>query len=82
MVVNIKDDTNSDNFEEINTVKKYFVRIFSVLSKETRKNLMNLKVSEEKRKKIKKELAFLSKEKQKAYLDELHQIYNRMVKDI
>ena len=34
------------------------------------------------RSKIKKELAFLSKEKQKAYLDELHQIYNRMVKDI
>ena len=82
MVVNIKDDTNSGNFQETNTVKRYFARIFSVLSKETREKLMKLNVSEEKRKKIKKELAFLSKEKQKAYLDELHQIYNRMVKDI
>ena len=82
MVVNIKGETNSGNFEETNTVKRYFARIFSVLSKETREKLMNLNVSEEKRRKIKKELAFLSKNRQKAYLEELFLIYNRKVKDI
>ncbi|MFX0135252.1 MAG: hypothetical protein ACFFDN_16530 [Candidatus Hodarchaeota archaeon] len=70
-MVNIKDNTNKGNFEEISTVKKYFARIFSVLSKEVREKLLNLNVSEEKRKKIKKELAFLSNKKQKEYLDEL-----------
>lgn len=78
----IKEDVNNKNFEEISAVKKYFSRIFTILSKEIREKLMNLNVSEEKRKMIKKELAFLSKEKQKEYLDELYRIYNRMVKDI
>ena len=70
-MVKINDDINNKNFEEIKTVKKYFARIFTILSKEIREKLLNLNVSEEKRKKIKKELAFLSKKKQKEYLDEL-----------
>jgi hypothetical protein len=78
-VVKIKRDMNNKNFEENKVVKKYFSRIFTVLSKDIREKLMNLNVSEKKRKKIKKELVFLSKEKQKEYLDELYRIYNRIV---
>ena len=70
---------NNKNFEENKVVKKYFSRIFTVLTKDIREKLMNLNVSEKKRKKIKKELVFLSKEKQKEYLDELYRIYNRIV---
>ena len=81
-MVTIKEDINNKEFEEITAVKKYFARIFTILSKEVRDKLMNLNVSEEKRKTLKKELAFLSKERQKVYLDELYLIYNRKVKDI
>ncbi len=81
-MVKFKDNINNKDFEEINAVKKYFARIFTILSKEVREKLMNLNVLEEKKKKIKKELAFLSKERQKEYLDELYRIYNRKVKDI
>jgi hypothetical protein len=77
-VVKINDDINNKDFEEINAVKKYFARIFTILSKEVRNKLMNLNVSEERRKEIKKELAFLSKEKQREYLDELYGIYNHI----
>ncbi len=70
---------NNKNFEEIKVVKKYFSRIFTVLTKDIREKLMNLNVSEKKRKMIKKELAFLTKERQKEYLDELYRIYNRIV---
>jgi hypothetical protein len=81
-VVKFKDEINNKDFEEITAVKKYFARIFTILSKEIREKLMNLNISEEKRKTLKKELAFLSKERQKEYLDELYLIYNRKVKDI
>lgn len=74
----IKEDINNKDFEEINAVKKYFARIFTILSKEVRNKLMNLNVSEERRKEIKKELGFLSKEKQREYLDELYGIYNHI----
>ena len=77
-----KDEIKNKDFEEINAVKKYFARIFTILSKEVREKLLNLNVSEVKRKTLKKELAFLSKERQKEYLDELYQIYNRKVKNI
>lgn len=78
-MVKIKRDMNNKNFEENKVVKKYFSRIFTVLTKDIREKLMNLNVSEKKRKMIKKELAFLTKERQKEYLDELYRIYNRIV---
>ncbi|MFX1420653.1 MAG: hypothetical protein ACFE9N_17280 [Promethearchaeota archaeon] len=59
------------DFEDIPEIKKYFMRIFTVLSKEIREKLKLLNVSKEQKKKIKKELAFLSKDKQFEYLDEL-----------
>jgi hypothetical protein len=65
------------DFENIPEIKKYFSRIYTILSKEIREKLRDLNVSKEKKKKIKKELAFLSKDKQLEYLDELLHLNNR-----
>lgn len=69
-MIKIKGDTNNKDLEEISEIKKYFSRIYTVLSKDIREKLKQLKVSKEKKKKIRKELAFLSKKKQNEYLDE------------
>jgi len=68
-VVFIKE--GNGNFEKLEIVKKYFGRIFNVLSEEVRKKLLKLQLSETELKEIKKELAFLPEEKQKEFLKEL-----------
>ncbi|MFX1374420.1 MAG: hypothetical protein ACFFA0_01280 [Promethearchaeota archaeon] len=79
-MLRISEDLNEEELEDIPEIKKYFMRIFTVLSKEIREKLNQLDIDKEKKKKIKKEIAFLSKEKQFEYLDELieknHQNYN------
>jgi len=70
MVIKIKGDLNDKDLEEIPEIKKYFSRIYTVLSKDIRDKLKQLKVSKEKKKKIRRELAFLPKQKQNEYLDE------------
>jgi hypothetical protein len=67
----IKDDIPNDKIEEIPEIKKYFSRIFTVLSKEIRERVKNLDLPREKKKHLKRELAFLPREKQEQYLDEL-----------
>ena len=62
---------SDENFEDIGVVKKYFSRIFTVLSKEVRDKLLGLNLSEKVKKIVIKDLAFLTEEKQKEYLDEL-----------
>ncbi|MFX0001351.1 MAG: hypothetical protein ACFE9Q_14410 [Candidatus Hodarchaeota archaeon] len=59
------------DLEEIPEIKKYFSRIFTILSKEIREKLRDLELPKKRKKKIKKDLAFLSKDKQIEYLDEL-----------
>ena len=66
----ITDDLDN-NFEEINVVRKYFARIFTVLSNEIREKLINANISEKVKKILLKDLAFLTEEKQNEYLDEL-----------
>jgi len=68
-VVFIKE--GNGNFEKLEIVKKYFGRIFNVLSKDVRLKLLKLQLSETELKEIKKELAFLPEEKQKEFLREL-----------
>ncbi|MFW9938552.1 MAG: hypothetical protein ACFFD5_12955 [Candidatus Thorarchaeota archaeon] len=68
-MVFIIDDNN--DFDKVEIVKKYFARIFNVLSKEVREKLLKLDFSEKDLEKIKKELAFLSEDKQIKYLEEL-----------
>ena len=72
----IKSDINEKELEEISEIKKYFSRVFTVFSREIREKLKYLNVSKEKKKILKKELAFLSKESQLKYLEELERIYD------
>ena len=67
----ISSDENNGGFEKLEIVKNYFHRIFTILSKEVREELMKLNLSKDELKEIKKELAFLSEEKQKEFLKEL-----------
>ena len=72
---------NDKNFVELDIVKKYFSRIFTVLDAKIRERLIKLKVSEEKKELILKELAFLNDEKQGEYLDELFIIWNKIFEE-
>jgi hypothetical protein len=58
-------------FEKLEVIKRYFSRIYTVLSKEVRDILLKLDVSQKEFKEIMKSLAFLPEEKQKAFLDEI-----------
>lgn len=69
-MIKIKEDSNDKDLEEIPEISNYFLRIYTVLSKDIRDKLKQLKVSKEKKKKIRRELAFLPKQKQIEYLDE------------
>jgi len=75
MVIKIKNDLSDKELEEIPEVKKYFARIYTVLPKKVREQLDNLDVSKDKKKKLKKELAFLPKYKQIKYMNELLKQY-------
>lgn len=68
-MVKISDDEN--NFEKFEIVKRYFARIFNVLSKEIRQELLNLDLTEEELKDVRKELGFLPVDQQKEYIKEL-----------
>ena len=70
-MIKINGDTNNKDLEDIPEIKRYFSKIYTVLSKDIRDKLKQLKVSKEKKKKIRKELAYLPKKKQYEYLDEL-----------
>lgn len=69
-MVLINNDENG-GFDKLDVVKRYFYRIFTVLSKDVREQLMNLNLPKDELKEVKKELAFLSEEKQKQFLKEL-----------
>ena len=73
-MVSINGDLEEEDLEDIPEIRKYFMRIYTVLSKEIREKLKHLDLDKEKKKKIKKELAFLSKDKQIEYLEELNKI--------
>jgi len=79
-VKEITDELNVNNIEDLDCVKKYLSKIFTVLSKETREKLMNLNLSEERKLKLARELAFLPEAKQKDYLKELIRVYRQMLK--
>lgn len=70
-MLRINDEIENKELEEIEVVKKYLARKYSVLSKEIRERLRRLDISQKKKKALKKELAFLPEEKQQKYLDEL-----------
>jgi len=71
----MKEIEENGDLEDIPEIKKYFMRIYTILSKDIREKLKLLNLTKEQKKKIKKEIAFLPKDKQTEYLDELFQLY-------
>ena len=70
-MVLISNNSKERGFEKLDVIKKYFQKIFTVMSKDVREQLMDLNLSKGELKEVKKELVFLSDEKQKEYLNEL-----------
>ena len=77
----MNEGSKKEDFEELEVVKKYFSRIFTVLDAKIRERLKELNVTEEKKKILLKELAFLSDTKQTEYLDELFVIWNKIFEE-
>jgi len=67
----ISNNGKERGFETLDVVKRYFQKIFTVLSKDVREQLMDLNLTKAELKEVKKELVFLPDEKQKEYLNEL-----------
>jgi hypothetical protein len=63
--------SDEETLEKYQVVKKYFSRIFGILSKDIRQKLLELNLTTEELNEIKKEIAFLSEAQQKEYLREL-----------
>ena len=70
-MVDLSNNTKEGGFEKLDIVKKYFHKIFTVMSKDVREQLMDLNLSKDELKEVKKELVFLPDDKQKEYLNEL-----------
>jgi len=70
--------SNGNGFDKLDVIKKYFHRVFNIISKEIREELLELepRLSKDEFKEIKKEIAFLPKEKQQEYLQELKEELN------
>lgn len=60
-------------------VKKYFSKIFTILSKDIKEKIKDLNLSRKEKKEILKELAFLSKEKQIKYIDAVVNLYHEQI---
>jgi hypothetical protein len=67
----VSNNSKEKGYEKLDVVKRYFQKIFTVISKDVREQLMDLNLSKDELKEVKKELVFLPDEKQKEYLNEL-----------
>ena len=63
-------------------VKEYFSKIFSVLSKDLRVHISNLKISKKEKRELLEELAFLTKEEQIKYIEVLVDLYKEIPKKL
>ncbi|MFW9998821.1 MAG: hypothetical protein ACFE9Q_04440 [Candidatus Hodarchaeota archaeon] len=63
-------------------VREYFSKIFSVLSKDLRKQIKDLKISKEEKRELLAELAFLTKEEQVKYIDAIASLYREIPKKL
>ncbi len=66
------------NDKDRDLVKKYFTKIFIVLSKDIRKRIHELNLPKDEKKELVKEMAFLTKEKQIEYLDAINDLYREI----
>ena len=63
-------------------VQEYFSKIFAVLSKDLRKQIIELKISKKEKKDLLEELAFLTKEEQIKYIETLVHLYKELPKKL
>ncbi len=63
-------------------VKQYFTKIFALLSKDLRKQILDLKIPKKERKELLEELAFLTKEEQTKYVEALVNLYREIPKKL
>ena len=61
-------------------VKEYLSKIFAVLSKDLRKQIIDLKISKKEKKELLEELAFLTKEEQVKYIEAMVSLYKEIPK--
>ena len=59
-------------------VEDYFLKIFAVLSKDIRKQIMDLNIPEDQKRELLKELAFLTKEEQHKYVESIIHLYREI----
>ncbi|MHA1149591.1 MAG: hypothetical protein ACTSR8_15255 [Promethearchaeota archaeon] len=63
-------------------VKEYFSRIFTILSKDLREKIKDLKISKKEKNELLKELAFLSAEQQAKYIESIISLYKTRIPEI
>ena len=63
------------NEKDRKVVKEYFSKIFKIISKDLRKQILELDIPKKQRKEILKELAFLAEEEQLKYIGALRNLY-------
>ena len=66
------------NEKDRKVVKEYFAKIFNIISKDLRKQILELDIPKVERKSILKELAFLAEEEQLNYLELLRNLYEEI----
>lgn len=63
-------------------VKEYFSKIFTILSKDLREKIKDLKISKKEKNELLKELAFLSAEQQAKYIESIISLYQTQIPEI
>ncbi len=66
------------NEKDKKIVKEYFSKIFNIISKDLRKQILDLDIPKKERKNIIKELAFIAEEEQLKYLEALKGLYEEI----
>ncbi len=67
-----------NNEKDKKIVKEYFTKIFNIISKDLRKQILELDIPRKERKNIIKELAFIAEEEQVKYLEALKELYEEI----
>jgi len=63
------------NEKDRKVVKEYFSKIFNIISKDLRKQILEIDIPKKQRKEILKELSFLAEEEQLKYIEALRNLY-------
>ncbi len=66
------------NEKDRKIIKEYFAKIFNIISKDIRKQILELDIPKKARKSILKELAFLAEEEQLNYIEVLRNLYEEI----